>query len=102
EHVRRSRFFAIAALVVLSVIGIARWSGAVTNFNVANQSFSWVIDGNGSSPTLTLTRGQTYAFNLGPSVAQGAHAFTIRLAPAGRGGWRGGLERHGGGGGARE
>jgi hypothetical protein len=73
----RSRLLAISVLAVLSVIGIARWTAAATNFNVGNSGMSaYVVDGVNNA-TLTLTRGQTYTF----TVSSVGHPFWITTAP---------------------
>jgi hypothetical protein len=72
----RSRLLAISVLVALSVIGIAHGTAAATNFDVTNSGMSaWVINGT-NNPALTLTRGQTYTFN----VTVSGHPFWITTA----------------------
>jgi len=72
----RSRYLAISLLVALSVLGVAHWTAAATNFNVSNSGMSaFVVDGVDNA-TLTLTRGQTYTF----TVSSVGHPFWITRA----------------------
>ena len=66
-----------AALCVVAVIGLAdRTAAGASNFNVTNSGASaYVVDGV-NTPTLTLTRGQTYTF----TVTAVGHPFWIAIA----------------------
>jgi hypothetical protein len=77
EATMRIRYLVlVAALIVLA----PRLAAAQTTITVTNQQASaYVFNGNVSSPnaTLTLTRGQTYIFNVVPT----GHPFHITTAP---------------------
>jgi hypothetical protein len=67
------RFF-VSLVVGLSLFAIARPEAvAATNFDVSNSGASAYVIGGQNNPTLTLTRGQTYTFN----VTVSGHPFWI-------------------------
>ena len=60
----RYRLLVISVLVVLGVIGGARWAAAATtNFDVINNAMTAFTINGTDNPTLTLVQGQTYVFN---------------------------------------
>ena len=72
----RPRLAAISVLCVLSALGSARSSAAATMFQVdANGMSAYLVDGV-NNRTLTLTRGETYVWN----VVTFGHPFWITTA----------------------
>ena len=75
----RFRLLAVLVVALLSVLVPTRPASAATSFNVAAQGMSsYLIDG-AANPTLTLTKGQTYTFNINVSVGM-PHPFWITTA----------------------
>jgi hypothetical protein len=76
----RFRLVALSLVAGLTGLAVVQWTAAAaTTFNVsvvAGGMSSYLIDG-ANDPTLTLTRGQTYTFN----VTSGGHPFWITTAP---------------------
>jgi hypothetical protein len=61
---RSARLLIPVIVLASAVFVVQRFAFAATNFDVTNNdSMNYVIGGN-SNPSLTLTRGQTYTFNV--------------------------------------
>jgi hypothetical protein len=61
---RRLQIVSLVAIVGVGVLGLARMAAGATSFNVTNTgTTAYLIDGI-SNETLTLTKGQTYTFNI--------------------------------------
>lgn len=64
-------------LAVLGAIGVGEWNAsAATTFAVTNNGFAAYVVGGVDNPTLTLTRGQTYTFDVNAD----GHPFWITTA----------------------
>jgi len=75
----RFRLLAVLVVALLSMLVPTRPASAATSFNVTAQGMSsYLIDG-AANPTLTLTKGQTYTFNINVSVGM-PHPFWITTA----------------------
>jgi hypothetical protein len=74
---RLSRLLSISMVVglALTLVGL-RGAGAATNFDVSSSGASAYVIGGQNNPSLTLTRGQTYTFN----VTVSGHPFWIVTA----------------------
>jgi hypothetical protein len=74
----KTRIQGIISMLVLSCIvsAAARAGAATTNFDVTNNGMASFSINGAANPTLTLTRGQTYVFNV---TALG-HPFWITIA----------------------
>jgi MYXO-CTERM domain-containing protein len=72
----RHRLLFIPAFAMLCVIGETRWTAAAPSFDVINDNMSAFTINGVDNPTLTLTRGQTYTFD----VRAVGHPFWITTA----------------------
>ena len=78
------RLVALATLVVISICATPG-RAAAADFNISVVSFAYAINGQGSFPTITLTRGKTYTFaNVDGSGF--VHPFGIQDLPTTQGG----------------
>ncbi len=69
----RSRRLLLSVVGGLSLSGLVQNATAATTFDVGASGMSAYVIGGANNPTLTLTRGQTYTFN----VTVGGHPFWI-------------------------
>jgi hypothetical protein len=60
----RHRLLFILVFATLCVMGGARWTAAAPSFDVINNNMSAFTINGVDNPTLTLTRGQTYTFDI--------------------------------------
>ena len=71
------RIFAVSLFAVSGLLAAGSNAAGTTNFNVSASGMSAYVIGGVNNPTLTLTRGQTYAFTLNTP----GHPFWITTAP---------------------
>jgi hypothetical protein len=72
------------ALVVVAIFGVPG-RAAAADFNVSVINFAYSINGQGSFPTITLTRGKSYTF-VNADGSGFVHPFGIQTFPTNQGG----------------